>query len=67
MLCDLSVCGFVGARVPSVKIKLHVEKKESYRPKGGLISINIADRCVMRSLTQVAHYKHPPSTVTNAI
>lgn len=33
-----------GARVPSVKIKLHVEKKESYRPKGGLISINIADR-----------------------
>lgn len=47
MLCDLFVCGFVGVCVLLVKIKFYVEKKEFYRLKGGLIFINIVDRCVM--------------------
>jgi len=40
----LSVCVCPGARVPAVTIKLHVEKKETYRPKGGLISLTIANK-----------------------
>lgn len=43
MMC---VCHCIGARVPAVTIKLHVERKETYRPKGGMISMTVADKCV---------------------
>lgn len=33
-----------GARVPAVIIKTHPVKKEIYRPKGGLISMTVADK-----------------------
>lgn len=33
-----------GARVPGVTIKLHTEKKEFYRTKGGLLSMTMADK-----------------------
>ena len=52
ILNDVCVCDVTGARVPAVIIKLRVERKETYRPKGGMICMNIADKCVPFLLNQ---------------